>query len=367
MKLLMNQFKFVIKSRRFTKNVWEKYYERRKKEKQSDEDKFFIRQVRETIRKWEREITIVHRPSKVALTSMIVGPKINRRELMNKVLAKVKDVRSTNRKMKADTKQFDGANYSIVGGVFEKANLINEVGKHTTTNDPYAHKKPRHANKNYIGVEIEFNTIRGIDQEHIATKLKDAGLARYINVTTDGSCGWEVRVLLPEDNYIEPLIKIMEVIKDMGHTVDQRCGAHVHFDMRNRDIKTVYENLFKTQKFLRKFLTRNRKRNRFCQVNKAETFDKQFSIGDRYYALNVQSYSKHKTLEVRMHQGTLNPKELLPWIQLLLRIVNYKAVIPTKVNTLKQARKQFEIDEDFSKTLENRILTIFRNPSPPGA
>jgi hypothetical protein len=263
--------------------------------------------------------------------------------------------------MKSEIKHFDGASYGVIGGVLDKPNNINEIGKKTTTNDPYAHKIPRHKNKNYIGIELEFNQINGVSQEAIANKLKDAGVARYINVTTDGSCGWEVRVLLPEDNYIEPLTKIIKVIKDMGHLADHRCGAHVHFDMRNRDVKMVYENLFKTQKFLRKFLTRNRKYNRFCQMNKADTFDKQFSLGDRYYALNVQSYSKHKTIEIRMHQGTLDAQELLPWIKILLRIVNYKTVIPTKVNTLKQARKQFEIDEDLSKMLEQRILTVFRN------
>lgn len=368
MKLLMRQFRFVIKSRRLTRDIWAKYYKKiNKKEKLTEEDKFFIRQVRETVKHWDREVTVIHLPTKIPLTNVVSGLKINRRDMMNKVLAKVKEVRTTNKKRVSQTKEFDGANYNIVGGVFEKSNLINEVGKRTTTNDPYAHKKPRHKNKNYVGIEIEFNQVGGVNQEMIAAALKNASLARYINVTTDGSCGWEVRVLLPEDDYIEPLTKIMKVIKDLGHIADYRCGTHVHFDMRNRDVKVAYENLFKAQKFLRKFLTKNRKKNRFCQANKCETFDKQYSIGDRYYALNVQSFSKHKTLEVRMHQGTLDPSELLPWIKLLLKIVNYKEVIPDKVNTLKQARKQFEFDDVFSKTLENRILTVFRNPLPLGA
>lgn len=366
MKLLMSQFKFIVKSRRFTGEIWSKYYSRKKVEKKSDDDKFYVRNVREASRQWEREVTVIHRPTKVKYTQLVIGDKINRRELINKVLAKVKDERQVGRKMKTTTKEFDGAHFVSIGGVFDRIGLINEIGKKTTTNDPYAHKKPRHPNKNYIGVEIEFNQVAGVDQNKIANALKAAGLARFINVTTDGSCGWEVRVLVPEENYAEPITQIMKVIKDLGHGADVRCGTHVHFDMRNRDVKMVYENLFLTQKFLRKFLTRNRKHNRFCQMNKAETFDKQLSLGDRYYSLNVQAYSRHKTLEVRMHQGTLDPNELLPWIKLLLRIVNYKTVVPAKVNTLKQARKQFEIDEDLSKALEQRILTVFRNPLAPG-
>lgn len=366
MKLLMKQFKFVVKSRRFTLDIWQKYNAKKKVKKKTDEDKFYMRNVREASRQWEREITVIHIPTKVKYSSMVIGEKIDRRNLMNKVLIKVKEARSSNRKMKSVTKEFDGAHYSIVGGVFEKGKIINEIGQKTTTNDPYAHKKPRHPNKNYIGVEVEFNQAAGVDQNKIANALKNAGLARYVNVTTDGSCGWEVRVLLPEDNYIEPLIQIMKVIKDLGHIADHRCGTHVHFDMRNRDVKLVYENLYKTQKLLRKFVTKNRKYNRFCQMNKAETFDKQLSLGDRYYSLNVQAYNRHKTLEVRMHQGTLDANEILPWIKLLLKVVNYKTSIPVKVNTLKQARKQFEIDEELSKTLQQRILTVFRNPVAPG-
>lgn len=367
MKLLMSQFKFVVKSRRFTKDIWAKYYERKKKEKKTDEDKFYLRQVREASRQWEREVTVLHRPTKVALTTVVIGPALQRKDFLTKVLAKVKETRTATRKLASVTKQFDGANYAVVGGVFEKANIINEVGMRTTTNDPYSHKKPRHKNKNYVGIEIEFNHAQNVTQEMIATALKTSGLARYINVTTDASCGWEVRVLLPEDNYIEPLAKIMKVIKDLGHVADHRCGTHVHFDMRNRDAKVVYENLFKTQKLLRKFITKGRKHNRFCQMNKAETFDKQMSLGDRYYALNVQSFSKHKTLEVRMYQGTLDPQELLPWIGLLLKVVNYNTTLPAKVNTLKQARKQFEFDVDLSKSLETRIMTIFQKPAAVGA
>lgn len=366
MKLLYKQFKFTMMCRRFNKEIWAKYYSRRKVEKKTDDDKFYMRNVREVSKQWEREVTVTHLPTKTKYTEMIIGDKINRRDLMNKVLRKVKENRQSSRKMKSIVREFDGAHFSSVGGVFETKGLINQIGLKTTANDPYAHKKPRHPKKNYIGIEVEFNQAPNVSQDMIAVALKNAGLARYINVTTDASCGWEVRVLLPEDDYIEPLGKIMKVIRDLGHKVDARCGTHVHFDMRNRDVKLVYENMFKTQKFLRKFVTKNRKNNRFCQMNKAETFDKQLSLGDRYYSLNVQAYNRHKTLEVRMHQGTLDENELLPWIKLLLKIVNYQTVLTDKVNTLKQARKQFDFDVDLSKNLEQRILTVFRNPVAAG-
>lgn len=366
MKLALGHFKFSYRNRRFNSDIWKKYYARRKVEKKTADDKFYIRNVRASSKQWEREVTVTHVPTQIKISQLVIGDKVNRRELMNKLLVKIKETRMANRKKKPVVREFDGAHFNSVGGVFEQAGQINDIGKKTTTNDPYAHKKPRHAKKNYIGIEIEFNQIPRVTMDMIGDAFKTAGLARHVNVTTDGSCGWEVRVLLPEDDYIQPLQKIMKVIRDLGHKADHRCGTHIHFDMRNRDVKMVYENLFKTQKFLRKFLTKSRKTNRFCQMNKAETFDKQLSLGDRYYALNVQAYNRHKTLEVRMHQGTLDENELLPWIKLLLKIVNYQTVIESKVNTLRQARKQFEIDGTLSKNLEQRILTVFRNPLAAG-
>lgn len=364
MNMRYSDFQFLMRARRLTIPVWRRYFSLKSKPKLDDNDKFFVRQVRKSLKMSEFEVTVAHKPTAVNLTTIVKHEnsktRIPRKELMLKVLSKVKEKRKTLRAVKPTQKNFDGANYSIIGGVFDKGQQINEIAKRTTINDPYANKKPRHANKNYIGIEIEFNETPGVNQDKIAKALKDAGLARYINVTTDGSCGWEVRVLLPEENYEEPLINIMKVIKDLGHTADARCGTHVHFDMRNRDVKMVYENLFKTQKFLRKFVTRNRKNNRFCMMNKAETFDKQMSLGDRYYSLNVQSFSRHKTLEVRMHQGTLDANELLPWIKLLLKVVNYKTVVPKQVNTLRQARNQFDIEEKLAKNLEERIISVFR-------
>ncbi len=195
-------------------------------------------------------------------------------------------------------------------------------------------------------------------KQKIADALKSAGLARYVNVTEDGSCGWEVRVLLPEDCYVDVLTNICHVLQNMGFKTNEKCGTHVHFDMRNRDVKMVYTNLFKTQKLLRKFITRNRKHNTYCKMNHKETFDEQLACQDRYYCFNVESFARHKTLEVRMHQGTLDASELTPWINFLLKIVNYQQKVDKEVNTLKQAAAQFSVDKDLGSVLKKRLMSL---------
>lgn len=363
MKFHAKHFKFHTKSRRFKMSVWKKYFDLKKKTKLTEFDKFWIRQLRAQLKTNQFKLVGIHVPTKTqtewTLKKDLSKEKINRKEYLNGLLMKVKENRKALKQIKKTAKVFEGARYNTIGNVFEVPNQINPLSAQLTINDPYAQKVPRRKDKNYIGIELEFNQIAGVGQDQIAGALKNAGLARYVDVATDGSCGWEVRVLLTEDDFVAPLTKIMSVLHGMGFPTNEKCGTHVHFDMRNRDIKVVYQNLFKTQKFLRKFLTRNRKYNTFCKMNKADTFEKQLSLGDRYYSLNVEAYRRHKTIEVRMHQGTLKSDELIPWINLLIKVMNYNSALAEPVNTLKQAKKQFDIDAELAQNLENKLLTVF--------
>lgn len=51
---------------------------------------------------------------------------------------------------------------------------------------------------------------------------------------------------------------------------------------------------------------------------------------DRYRTLNIVSYEKYGTFEVRQHQGTLNSKKVVNWIRLILSI----AKTATEMNML---------------------------------
>lgn len=356
-----NHFKFTIEPRRFMKKIWEKYNDLKKIEKLSDMDKYWLKQVRAALKVPEFMVTVKHVPTGLSMQSAAKGPKVNRKECIDKLIAKIQTERKAAKVPTKKARKFDGAEYFVVGGVFDKFSQINEIAKKTKTNDPYARKTPRRKDTNYIGVELEFNETPGVDRDKIAAALKSAGLGKYVDVTTDPSCGWEVRVLLPEAHFETYLKNIMDILKNMGHKADNKCGTHVHLDMRSRDVNQVYRNFFKTQKFLRKFLTKSRKNNRYCRVNKHDDFEDQRELGEdeRYYGINVQAYERHNTLEIRMHQGTLQADELIPWIKCLIKIANHKVSVPKEVNTLKQARQQYQIEDTLAKTLEDRIYTVF--------
>ncbi len=351
-------FKFETTPQRLKKEIMDEYNALKEKKKKTDHDKMFIQMVRAKMKGVKVKLMGEHIPTGTKKQWILDAADYDRAQYINSVIETVRLERDNlRRQVNRDRKQFDGATYDVVAGVFTKPLSILDIGKRITTNDPMKPKKPRSKTINYIGVELEFNAnVPTEDTRTISEALVAAGLNKYVCVGVDGSCGWEVRVLLDDQNFIEPLTKILAVLKAKGFTTDARCGTHVHLDMRNRDVKQCYENLFKSQTFLRKFLDKSRRRNNYCKKNTATTFDESVNTGDRYQSINPQSYRKFQTLEVRMHQGTLEADKLIPWIKLLLKMVNYKQPVEKPINTLKQASSKYELEAPLFEELRTRIM-----------
>jgi len=210
-----------------------------------------------------------------------------------------------------------------------------------------------------FGVEIEF--LSTITVEHAVNTLRAAGIEveymAYTHNTTphwkivmDGSCGYElVSPVLEGEHGIEEVRKAAAALEVAGATVDRRCGFHVHFDARQMKLKAV-KNLFKLwMKFedvLDTFqpLSRRGSSNTYCQSNlrdrchdangHREACDAMFNAIDtsksmeemariypcRYRKLNIHSYFRHQTLEVRHHAGTTDPDKITNWVRLMARL-----------------------------------------------
>jgi hypothetical protein len=58
-----------------------------------------------------------------------------------------------------------------------------------------------------------------------------------------------------------------------------------------------------------------------------------------------------------MHQGTLDPETLIPWINLLLKLINYSGTVnDKKIVTLKQAAQIYSMEPEFFDQMKKRIL-----------
>ena len=48
-----------------------------------------------------------------------------------------------------------------------------------------------------------------------------------------------------------------------------------------------------------------------------------FFYGDRYYKVNAESYTRHKTIEFRQHQGSTNYKKIEMWVKFCAKLVGW--------------------------------------------
>lgn len=175
-------------------------------------------------------------------------------------------------------------------------------------------------NKNYIGVELEF--ISPFNKTKIMTKLAKAKLEHKVNLGYDGSVecpytgddGYELRVLDKQSNIKTTLTKVLKVLKESEASVTEECGLHVHLDMRNRDKGSSYSKLYKALPTLAKMVHPSRLKNDYCEMNESS------ESGGKYEAIN--SMTAFNTIEVRLHEGTLDKKKIHKWISTLTSIVD---------------------------------------------
>jgi len=222
-----------------------------------------------------------------------------------------------------------------------------------------------------FGVEIEF--LSTITADQAVESLRAAGInAQYEGYThrttphwkivTDGSCGYElVSPVLEGERGIEEVRKAAAALEAAGATVDKRCGLHVHFDASGMNMKAV-RNLFKLwlkfEDVLDTFQPKSRQgdANTYCRsnleaqvtspgvhalrcqdlFNKIDACKDMNKLGElypcRYRKLNVQSYFRHQTLEVRHHSGTVKADKITNWVRLMARMFDTAEVAATVRN-----------------------------------
>lgn len=189
----------------------------------------------------------------------------------------------------------------------------------------------------HVGIELECVTTLSL--EKLAAQFLKAGLEKSVTVASDGSLRVsrrgdtvaEVKVLAKVKDVDSVITQVCAVLKAAGGYVNPTCGLHVHLDMRTKKVQDCYKSLVYCQDALFKLLPHSRRHNKYAQRNPYST-----NIAgmreERYLAINPHAYKRHKTLEVRMHQGTINPEVIKAWVALLHAIC--KEGVTNRVRTL---------------------------------
>jgi hypothetical protein len=112
---------------------------------------------------------------------------------------------------------------------------------------------------------------------------------------------------------------------------NRRCGCHIHLDLRDETYDEKCRIAYGYRKFLDiwgSFIPRYRRNTTYsgppcytsaelrtvceeCSYFNEVVYDFE---GDRYYMVNLESYLDYKTIEVRMLEGTVDPKTICNWI-----------------------------------------------------
>lgn len=282
--------------------------------------------------------------------------------LKEKIIAEIKLDRSEYKRKRTTTKQKGRYNTQLIGGTYAEPGQIVRLFKIKLIDKIREYKKPL-TGENHIAVEIELITARS--RQDIEIDLLDMGLDKYVQTKDDGSIsgfkgsgerGIEIALMAPETKFPDLLKKLTDYLNSdkVKATVNKTCGLHVHLDMRNRQSSVVFHNLVKCQDYLMNMLPASRRSNSYCKKVDTGT-DINVAIRDRYRSINVESLSKHGTLEIRAHTGTTQFDKIFNWVTLLKRIADKKEKLERSPNSVSNLCNIFEINDNIKTYIETRI------------
>lgn len=267
--------------------------------------------------------------------------------------------------------------YEVCAGIIHRKNIIalkrgesprgrmlNEMGvimrflKSADKQVVFEEKKPQ-TKDNYIGVELEF--FCDLDKDDLSFKLYEAGLGKHVCLKDDGSIhgeqgahNHEVCILAKEKDIFSVIKDVSEVLRLSNAKVNKSCGLHVHLDMRNRDHEVAFHNLISSQNVLYAMNPFSRQAGTYCKRVETKDF-KIAASGDRYFGINATAFAKHKTIEIRIHSGTIMDEKINNWIKLLLAITSKKGAVKQSSSSLKGFLKEYDVDGKLGKYIFERV------------
>jgi len=304
------------------------------------------------------------------------------KDTLNEFFTKLRTKRKRNIIMNEVEKNILGYEYKTIGGTFNKLNSIIDIQNKTNQMTRIMTPKvpAKEFKTNYVGIELEL--FCKLDRHNLLENFIKEKLAGYVCVKDDGSLRpennyhpHEVTVLCKQDMAEEIIPKIIKVLRsqDCDAAVNNSCGMHLHIDVRNRDPYTTYSKLVKALPLLTKLVPNDRISNTFCRLNTLPDLKSQYKNGliengpitstreIRYQAINPLSVAKYKTIEIRLHSGTLNIKKILNWIDICTSIAD--SSFDDKVDSPESFYDDIKADNKLIEYMEERIKLFNKDPA----
>ena len=201
-----------------------------------------------------------------------------------------------------------------------------------------------------FGVELEFvgvhprdvaaaiNNVDGIECHYEGYHHRTTAYWKLVTDQSIDGLGGEIvsPILRGADGarQLELVINALDTLE--GISVNVSCGLHVHLDVADltvNEIQTTYERYADYESQIDMIMPRSRRGNnsRWCgsitnvktRVKNVRTKSKAglANAAGRYYKVNLQSLSRHGTMEFRQHSGTINFDKIINWVSFLMAFV----------------------------------------------
>lgn len=200
-----------------------------------------------------------------------------------------------------------------------------------------------------FGVEIEC----GVEQGAIRRAADENGVSyqyerynhtdghHYFKFTTDASVRLPnaiecVSPVLKGKDGKETLLNMIKTLNQAGAAVNRTCGLHVHIGANNlsgKEYANVFANYYHLETVIDSFMAESRRgnNNQYCMSLRDHRLDNCNSVSDvqyildhdRYHKVNPMSWDRHRTIEFRQHQGTVNADKIINWIVFCGKLVEW--------------------------------------------
>jgi len=168
--------------------------------------------------------------------------------------------------------------------------------------------------------------------------------------------------ILYGDEGLQETARFLAYSRENNWQTSRDCGYHLHIDARDEttiQLRHIAYSYAKTYNAWRGLVTQHRAaHNSYCHApsytaeqirNHSGSIVRFFNNSSRYNWLNLAAYDIHKTIEVRIHQGTLHAKTISYWVMAHTRFVD-------AVHNMTYA----QIDAIFSGTPEENLTALCR-------
>jgi RNA binding exosome subunit len=204
------------------------------------------------------------------------------------------------------------------------------------------------------------------DKEALAELFNNEYNLRNVSIKHDGSIdapsgyfGIELTVFFRRQDKT-PLKDLCKALSNIGAKVNRSCGLHIHLDQRDvikseRRLNQKLDNFRGAVEVMKYLVPKSRRDNSYCKIGVSGRND------DRYYAVNATALNKYKTIEIRLHSGSIDFTKISNWIDLCYGISVSSVLHDCNATTIDELLEYSDCSDSLTSYYLNRFKQLNKN------